>query len=46
MASDRDEMVRMKSEVEAIQGEVLSDLQQVKELMTTLLDLGGIANDR
>ena len=41
MASDREDMVRMKMEVEAVQTEVLSDLQQVKELMTTLLDLGG-----
>jgi hypothetical protein len=46
MTSDRDDMVRMKAEVEAVQSEVLSDLQQVKELMTTLLDLGGIAHDR
>jgi len=46
MASDRDDMLRMKAEVEAIQSEVLSDLQQVKELMTTLLDLGGLAQDR
>ena len=44
MASDRDDMIRMKGEVEAVQSEVLSDLQQVKELMTTLLDLGGIAH--
>lgn len=42
MASDRDEMIRLKDEVEAVQSQVLSDLQQVKELMTTLLDLGGI----
>lgn len=46
MSSDRDDMVRMKAEVEAVQSEVLSDLQQVKELMTTLLDLGGIAHER
>lgn len=46
MANDRDEMFRMKAEVDAVQGEVLSDLQQVKELMTTLLDLGGISVDR
>jgi wobble nucleotide-excising tRNase len=46
MANDREEMFRMKNEVEAVQGEVLSDLQQVKELMTTLLDLGGISTDR
>ncbi len=46
MANDRDDMVRMKAEVDAVQSEVLSDLQQVKELMTTLLDLGGLAQDR
>jgi hypothetical protein len=45
MTSDRDDMVRMKAEVEAVQSEVLSDLQQMKELMTTLLDLDGIAHD-
>lgn len=45
MASDREEMMRMKAEVEAVQSEVLSDLQQVRDLMTTLLDLGGIAHD-
>jgi hypothetical protein len=38
-------MVRMKAKVEAVQSETLSDLQQMKELMTTLLDLGGIAHD-
>jgi len=43
MANDRDDMVRMKAEVEAVQSEVLSDLQQVKELMTTLLDMGGVS---
>jgi hypothetical protein len=41
MSVDRDDMIRMKIEVETVQSEVLSDLQQVKELMTTLLDLGG-----
>ncbi|CAB9500695.1 Ankyrin Repeat [Seminavis robusta] len=41
MQSDRDDMVRLKLEVEAVQSEVLSDLMQVKELMQTLLDLGG-----
>jgi hypothetical protein len=46
MAADRDDMVRMKGEVEAVQSEVLSDLQQVKELMSTLLDLGGIVQER
>ena len=37
MACDRDEMIRMKAEVEAVQGEVYADLQQVKELMDSLL---------
>lgn len=46
MANDREEMFRMKAEVDAVQGEVLSDLQQVKELMTTLLGLGATALDR
>jgi ankyrin repeat protein len=41
MQTDRDDMVRLKLEVEAVQSEVLSDLMQVKELMQTLLDLGG-----
>jgi ankyrin repeat protein len=41
MQSDRDDMIRLKLEVEAVQSEVLSDLIQVKELMQTLLDLGG-----
>lgn len=41
MQNDRDDMVRLKLEVEAVQSEVLSDLMQVKELMQTLLDLGG-----
>jgi hypothetical protein len=40
MLADREEMSRMKSEVEAIQSDVMSDLQQVRELMTTLLDMG------
>ena len=46
MVADRDDMFRMRAELEAVQGEVLSDLQQVKELMSTLLDLGGIVQDR
>jgi hypothetical protein len=46
MGTDRDDMARMKAEVESVQSEVLSDLQQVKELMTTLLDLGGISLER
>jgi ankyrin repeat protein len=40
MASDREEMIRMKNEVETIQNDVMADLQQVRELMTTLLDMG------
>lgn len=40
MSGDREEMIRMKGEVEAIQVEVMSDLAQVRELMTTLLDMG------
>ena len=39
MASDRDEMIRMKAEVETVQGEVFADLQQVKELMDSLLSV-------
>ena len=46
MAADRDDMIRLKGEVEAVQSEVLSDLEQVKDLMTTLLDLGGISQER
>lgn len=42
MQHDREEMFRMKAEVDAVQEEVLSDLQQVNALVTTLLtDLGG-----
>jgi hypothetical protein len=43
--NDREDMFRMKAEVEAVQSEVLSDLQQVKELMTSLLDLGAISSE-
>jgi ankyrin repeat protein len=39
MAKDRDEMIRMKAEVETVQGEVYADLQQVKELMGSLLSV-------
>jgi hypothetical protein len=39
MACDRDEMIRMKADVETVQGEVFADLQQVKELMDSLLAL-------
>ena len=37
---DRDEISRMKNQMEGVQGEIASDLQQVRELMTTLLDMG------
>lgn len=37
MEIDRDEMLRMRTEVETIQSEVLGDLQQVRELMNSLL---------
>jgi len=40
MENDRDEMMRMKANVEAIQSEVLDDLQQVTDLMKTILNLG------
>ena len=42
METDRYDLARMKAEVDAIQLEVISDLRQIKELMTTLLDLGGM----
>ena len=45
MASDREEMMRMKAEVEAVQSEVLADLQQVTDLMKTILNLGATADD-
>jgi hypothetical protein len=42
MQHDREEMFRVKGEVDAVQEEVLADLQQVNALVTTLLtDLGG-----
>jgi len=40
MAEDRDQVSRLKMEIETTQSEITSDLQQVKELMTTLLDMG------
>jgi len=40
MAADREDMARLKNEVDAVHNEVMSDLQQVRELMTTLLDMG------
>lgn len=42
ITADRSDMARMRQDVENVQNEVLSDLQQIKELMTTLLDLGGM----
>ena len=42
IATDRNDLTRMKAEVDAVQLEVISDLRQIKELMTTLLDLGGM----
>ena len=42
MQQDRAELFRTKAEVDAVQEEVLADLQQVNALVTTLLtDLGG-----
>lgn len=37
MENDRDEMMRMRTEVEAVQTEVVADLMQVKELLSSLL---------
>lgn len=37
MENDRDEMMRMRTEVEAVQTEVVADLQQIKELLSSLL---------
>jgi hypothetical protein len=37
LTSDRDEMARMRAEVETVQSDVLADLQQIKELMGSLL---------
>lgn len=37
---DRDETARMKKQIESVQGKIASDLQQVRELLTTLLDMG------
>jgi hypothetical protein len=45
MQNDREDMFRMKAEVDTVQSEVLADLQQVKELMNTLLDLGGVSSE-
>lgn len=40
MLNDREEVNRMKAEIESIQAEVMSDLSQVRELLVTLLDMG------
>jgi hypothetical protein len=40
MLSDREEITRMKNQIEVIQGQTASDLQQVRELLTTLLGTG------
>jgi hypothetical protein len=37
MGNDSDEMIRMRAEVDTIQGEVLSHLAQIKELMSSLI---------
>jgi hypothetical protein len=37
MSNDRDEMIRMKAEIEAVQNEVIADLHQVKDLMSSLI---------
>jgi hypothetical protein len=40
LAFGRDEIMRMKTEMEGAHYGIASDLQQVRELMTTLLDMG------
>ena len=40
LASGRDEIMRIKTEMEGAHYGIASDLQQVRELMTTLLDMG------
>lgn len=37
ITNDRDDVIRMKTEIETIQGEVLADLQQVKDLLASLM---------
>ena len=39
MKSDRREFAILRSEVDAVQAEVMADLMQVKEIMSTLLDI-------
>lgn len=38
IANDRDDVIRMKSDIETVQGEVLADLQQIKDLLASLLE--------
>lgn len=38
ISNDRDDVIRMKTEIETIQGEVLADLQQVKDLLASLME--------
>ena len=38
ITNDRDDVIRMKTEIETIQGEVLADLQQVKDLLASLME--------
>jgi uncharacterized protein involved in exopolysaccharide biosynthesis len=40
LAADRDEIMRMKTKMEGAHYRIASDLQQVRELMTTLVDMG------
>jgi hypothetical protein len=37
ISNDRDDVIRVKAEIETIQGEVLADLQQVKDLLASLV---------
>ena len=38
ITNDRDDVIRMKAEIDTTQGEVLADLQQVKDLLASLLE--------
>lgn len=37
ITNDREDVIRMKAEIDTIQGEVLADLQQVKDLLASLM---------
>ena len=37
--NDRIEVAKIRKEVEAVQNEVIADLQQVKEIMSTVLNI-------